>query len=178
MEKSYSTLLDFSRFAAAILVVLHNAEQILKDKNLSIVASFGHDAVIFFFLLSGFVIGYVAENKEKSLSEFVVARIARLYSVAIPSISLVILLAIIGSFIFPITYEIYAASNWALIATVNLFFLGQSSLFNVGIPTNGPYWSINYEAWYYVIFGALFYMRGYNYFWETTLFHCFLLRFE
>lgn len=162
MDKSYSTLLDFSRFSAAMLVFFHHAEQILKDKSLSVVASFGHDAVIFFFLLSGFVIGYVADNKEKSLSAYFVARVARLYSVAIPSIVLVIVLYTIGVTLFPNVYESLSVSDWASIATVSAFFLGQSALFSAGIPTNGPYWSINYEAWYYIIFGAFFYLRGYK----------------
>ena len=162
MDKSYSTLLDFSRFTAAMLVVFHHAEQILKDENFSFIASFGHDAVIFFFLLSGFVIGYVAENREKSLFEYVVARIARLYSVAIPSIILVILLYSIGMAVFPEAYKSYSVYGWASIATISAFFMGQSALFGVSIPTNGPYWSINYEAWYYIIFGALFYLRGYR----------------
>lgn len=162
MDRSYSTLLDFSRFTAAMLVFFHHAEQVLKDKGLSIIASFGHDAVIFFFLLSGFVIGYVADSREKSLFAYFVARIARLYSVAIPSIMLVILLCSIGMTLFPGAYERLSVSDWVSIAAVSAFFLGQSTLFSVSVPTNGPYWSINYEAWYYIIFGAFFYLRGYK----------------
>lgn len=88
MDKTYSTLLDLSRFTAAFLVFIYHAEYIFKDSRLSILASFGHDSVIFFFLLSGFVIGFVSESKEDTLKKYAIARLARLYSVALPSILL------------------------------------------------------------------------------------------
>jgi peptidoglycan/LPS O-acetylase OafA/YrhL len=64
MGKTYSSILDISRFLAALLVFIHHAEKVLRDKPLSAFALFGHDAVIFFFLLSGFVIGYVVKKRK------------------------------------------------------------------------------------------------------------------
>jgi peptidoglycan/LPS O-acetylase OafA/YrhL len=39
-------------------------------------------------------------------------------------------------------------------------FLNQFWALNVWLGTNGPFWSIAYEFWYYVIFGAAFYFGG------------------
>ena len=39
----------------------------------------GNDAVMVFFVLSGFVIAYVADKKEKTLRDRALSRLARLY---------------------------------------------------------------------------------------------------
>lgn len=159
IKKEWSVFFDLTRFLAAILVLLHHAEQIFKEKNLSYFASFGHDAVIFFFILSGFVIRYTAEFKNYNFSDYLLARTARIYSVAIPSLLLVYILITIGSS-FSLNYDSYQNLDWLYILGVNTFFLNGTSLFTVPVPTNGPYWSIAYEVWYYLIFGVFFYFRG------------------
>ena len=47
---------------------------------------YGWDAVKVFFVLSGFVIAYVAETKSNSLPLFFRDRLSRLYSVVVPAI--------------------------------------------------------------------------------------------
>src|SRR5215471_15334526 len=49
-----------------------------------------HSAVILFFVLSGYVITYVATEREFEMSAFAFSRVARIYSVAIPAILLTI----------------------------------------------------------------------------------------
>lgn len=160
MDRNYSTLLDLSRFIAAFLVFIHHAEQILKDNRLSPLASFGHDSVIFFFILSGFVIGFVSEFKENTLQKYATARLARLYSVAIPSLLLSFFLVWVGSLYFPENYSKFLNENWFYVILNALFFVNQSWIGGIEIPTNGPYWSVCYEAWYYVLFGISFYLSG------------------
>jgi peptidoglycan/LPS O-acetylase OafA/YrhL len=160
MDKCFSRLLDLFRFVAALLVFFHHAEQMFKDRYLSIIASFGHDAVIFFFILSGFVIGYVSTSKEKSLTEFAIARLARLYSVAVPSLILVLMLFGVGSYLYPDEYANSSNMSWYRVILSSLFFLNQTWIFSADVPTNGPYWSISYEAWYYILFGIVFYISG------------------
>lgn len=162
MNKTFSILLDLARFSAALLVFFTHAEQILKDKRLSLVASFGHDAVIFFFILSGFVIGYVSTHKEKNITEYSIARLARIYSVALPSLILVYVIYLLGSQFYPHVYEEYTNQSWYKIFLSSVFFLNQSQWRVVTVPTNGPYWSICYEVWYYIIFGITFYISGYK----------------
>jgi peptidoglycan/LPS O-acetylase OafA/YrhL len=48
----------------------------------------GSEAVMAFFVLSGFVIAYVADQRETTLQAFAAARLARLYSVIIPAMLL------------------------------------------------------------------------------------------
>ena len=43
---------------------------------------------------------------------------------------------------------------------INLVCLGKSWTWEVFAPGNAPYWSINYEAWYYVAFGFAFYLTA------------------
>lgn len=160
MDKPFSLILDLSRFLAALLVFFHHAEQHLKDPRLSALASFGHDAVIFFFILSGFVIAYVTEHKEKTLAGYATARLARLYSVTLPSLLLAYGLFEVGSRLLPGHYAIPDNLTWGETLLTSTFFLNRFLDYQEGIPTNAPYWSICYEAWYYVLFGAAFYLKG------------------
>jgi len=161
MSNIFSLILDLSRFFAALLVFISHAEQRLAAEFLSPFAMFGHDAVIFFFILSGFVIGYVSHYKEKSCRSYAIARLARLYSVALPSIVLVLCLNIIGNNYFSTQYDKVSAKDWVEIIISSLLFLNQSDWFRVGVPENGPYWSVCYEAWYYILFGIAFYIKGF-----------------
>lgn len=156
MNKTFSLLLDLSRLLAALLVFFHHAEQITKDRNLSALASFGHDSVVFFFILSGFVIAYVTRHKEKNLVDYATARLARLYSVALPSLVLTYGLFLTGNHFFPASYPAAGETDWATVLLSGMVFL------NGNVPTNAPYWSICYEAWYYVLFGLFFYLQGYR----------------
>ncbi len=162
MDKTFSILLDLTRLTAALLVFFHHAQQILKDSWLSPVASFGHDAVIFFFILSGFVIGYVSAHKEKSITDYAVARLARIYSVALPSLLLVFFLYFLGNKFFPLAYPDPINLSWLKVFISSIFFLNSSTSQFIAVPTNGPYWSICYEVWYYIIFGIAFYITGYR----------------
>ena len=161
MSKPHSILLDLLRFTAAMLVFLHHSEQILDAPFLSPLASFGHDAVIFFFILSGFVIGYVSTEKEKTSYDYFLARFTRIASVALPSIILVVVLFFLGNQIFPEYYSNeYPGVDWLSTIGFSALFLNHTALANVTVPTNGPYWSISYEVWYYIIFGVFFYFKG------------------
>lgn len=162
MNKTLSLSLDFIRFLCAFLVFITHSEYLLDDNRLSLFAGFGHDAVLFFFILSGIVINYVSSGKEKNIIDFVVARLSRIYSVVIPSFLLTMLLYYIGSFYFSSFYDQYPNIGWFRLALSNLFFLSQSDFnyLSFNIPTNGPFWSICYEVWYYIIFSIFFFMKG------------------
>ena len=122
----------------------------------------GHDAVMVFFVLSGFVIAYVAQCKEHTAADYAASRLARLYSVAVPALVLTVVLDAIGMGISPSTYPAESVpTNYPLLRFIaNLFFVNELWLFSVRPFSNGPYWSLGYEFWYYVIFAAAFYFRG------------------
>ena len=86
MEKRFSLYLDMVRFIAAIFVVIAHYVQygILSSSVSHYTPEVGREAVIAFFVLSGYVIAYTTEVKNQSLQEYVAARCARIYSVAFP----------------------------------------------------------------------------------------------
>lgn len=161
LTKSTSVLLDLFRFIASLLVFFHHSEHTFKEAWLSPLASFGHDAVVFFFLLSGFVISHNTLLNDCGWRHYAAARLARMYSVVLPAIILILILQVIGSNLsFPSIDEALPIREWISIVLVSLTFLNQSAFIQTAIPTNAAYWSVCYEVWYYVLFGSIFYFRG------------------
>jgi peptidoglycan/LPS O-acetylase OafA/YrhL len=123
---------------------------------------YGAPAVVVFFVLSGFVIGYVSDQREHSGREYAVARAARLYSVVIPALVLTAVLDHIGASAAPTLYaawpSLLGAGAWS--TPVSLLFLNEVWGAHILPGSNGAYWSLSYEAAYYVMFGAAFYLRG------------------
>ena len=157
IDPGLSIYFDLVRILAAIIVVLHHVWPL-------IFATFplpwpGHEAVVVFFVLSGYVIAYSANNPSSSFASYAGHRAARILSVAIPA--LVLAAAVLpfasGSNI-PNAGPVQIAPEDFLFSTlINTVFLGQSFGMNVAPPLNGPFWSICYEVWYYIIFAAWMY---------------------
>src|SRR5438309_938443 len=101
MNKPFSIYLDLVRFIAACLVYMYHSNQRLVIKEILPASFFGHSAVIVFFVLSGFVIAFVTDTKEKTWVSYSASRISRIYSVAVPAILLTILLDALGRHLYP-----------------------------------------------------------------------------
>lgn len=160
MDRNFSLLLDGLRFMAAMLVFVYHAEFLLGEPALSPLASFGHDAVLFFFIISGFVIGYASSQKEKNLTDYAIARVSRIYSVAVPSLILVALLSSLGQALAPRHYTALPLGDWLEVSWKSLLFLNYSNTPFRPVPLNPPYWSLCYEFWFYVIFACFSYLDG------------------
>ncbi len=151
---SLSLYLDLTRFTAALLVVLGHAWLVLFPAHP--LHWPGPAAVIVFFVLSGFVIAYVTDGHDRTLADFTLNRLSRLWSVALPALVFgVVLFHFAGRSVF--SPEPDHGGTW-LRTGVNALFVGQAWFFNVAPPLNGPFWSLNYEAWFYAIFGAWVYL--------------------
>lgn len=163
VQRGYSTYLDLLRLLAALAVFLgHASFPEFTRHAFRLPDQLPHEAVIVFFVLSGYVISYVAHERETRPGDYLVSRAARIYSVAIPAliITLAIDLWLIRAgaeleFVRP--YQI--AEPWKylpvfLTFTTDIWFLEENALSNV------PYWSLCYEVWYYLAFAALFFLRG------------------
>lgn len=158
MNREASLYLDLVRFGAAILVFLsHVAGQRFTGGFLWQLSSFGDEAVIVFFVLSGFVIAYVTDRRERSAATFLVNRAARLYSVVLPALLLTAVLDGLGLALHP---EYYSAS-WGYDADgMAMQFLRAATFTNrmwtdAGGPgSNLPFWSLSYEAFYYLTFAV------------------------
>jgi len=160
MSRAFSLYLDIVRFCAALLVMMYHANWIHRPGYL--LTSLGHEGVVIFFVLSGFVIAYVADTREQDFRGFMVARGARIFSVAIPAIFLTAALDAGGFWLEPSVYpEDYRAWDLPLVRMVtSALFLNEIWTLGIQLFTNVPYWSLNYEVWYYVLFGVLFFFQG------------------
>lgn len=167
MNFRFSLYLDLLRFLAAIAVfVSHFAYTRFTDGDYIILRelNIGSDAVVFFFVLSGLVIAYTAEVKDTTLKAYSFNRITRLYSVILPALILTIILDLWGAHISPHVYDGWwynATPVWEQLfrgLTLSNSWFGES--YRLG--TNGPYWSLSYEAAYYILFGIMFYLSGFK----------------
>ena len=127
---------------------------------------FGHQSVIVFFVLSGFLVGgSVIEKFEKgtwSWKKYLTQRLARLWIVLIPSLLFTLFFDILG---LNNNYSLYQGTYYNIMHSGpiegtyflslnsflgNLFFLHGwiTPIFG----SNGPMWSLFNEFWYYLIF--------------------------
>ncbi len=177
-----SSTLDGMRWVAAGMVVAsHVRSMVLCDWSqveaghrglltsaFYLVTSFGHQAVIVFFVLSGFLVGGSVVNDLRrqrfSFSLYLVNRISRLYVVLIPALILGWLCDLVGSTWFNdhgLYVQAWPQTLWSLqfnvvermsvsIAAANLFNL--QTIIAPTFGSNGPLWSLANEFWYYILF--------------------------
>jgi len=160
MNKHISIYLDFLRFFAALAVFVYHVNFPAFYNIYPIKWSFGGDAVIIFFVLSGYVITYVANEKENNIKDYFISRFSRLYSALLPALLITIITFYIGYSIYP---QIFCEprTNMLLFRFLsNLTFTNQLWFHDVLFLSNSPLWSLGYEFWYYVLFAFIFYLRG------------------
>lgn len=129
----------------------------------------GHQWVIIFFVLSGYLVGGSALRSHATgrwtWNGYLFNRLTRLYIVLLPALILGGLLDVAGLHFFGAT-RIYAgnsgshAINFAVESNLGIGTLLGNYAFLQGIfvPTlgsNGPLWSLTNEFWYYIAFPAL-----------------------
>lgn len=163
MRKDVSLWLDAMRALAAFAVfVAHIRLFGVADPELArFVPQLGHDAVVLFFVLSGYVIAFTTDARNASLSQYLTARAARIYSVTVPAIAVTYILAWIGESRAPGVHEYaYQLERLWLYVPFQLGFLGEMWAFSEPPCTNVPWWSLGYEVWYYVLFAVFAFYRG------------------
>lgn len=165
MTRGLSLWLDALRVSATLIVVFSHVAyarftrgdyQFVRDLNV------GSDAVIVFFVISGLVIAFAAE-RDKTLGAYTFNRVTRLLSVLLPAILLTFVLDRMGR---PMDISAYPNSFyqhlplWEMLAR-GLSMSNEWGLFErVRLGTNGPLWSLSYEAAYYVLFGIAVFCSG------------------
>lgn len=177
--------LDFVRGLAALLVVMcHTYEcqfyssgqvpyQTLSQKIFYYFCCMGGDAVMIFFVLSGFLVGgsvvKAVEKSKWSWSDYLVRRLSRLWIVLIPALLLTTFwdslgIRLGGKYAYDGNYwNIIWVGPWEKdYFDVKTFFKNLFFLQNVSDPsqmfgTNSPLWSLSNEFWYYLLF-PLFYV--------------------
>lgn len=162
MTRGFSRYLDGLRVFAAFTVFASHfayarfsggAYLWIRELNL------GSDAVVLFFVLSGFIMDFTAETKDKTLGAFAFSRATRVYSVALPALAVTFVLDSVGSRLHPSDYAgwWYEGDRWGLRLLTASTFTNELWFFHLRPGSNGPYWSLTYEVWYYAIFAVLRY---------------------
>lgn len=161
MTREFSIYLDLVRFLAALLVLSWHSNLRAITTDIVPFSGFGHSAVIVFFVLSGYVIAYVSDTKERTFKAFAVSRFARIYSVAPVALVLALVLDPIGESLAPHLYHEATTHDFYLLRLVSsLLFLNEVWGISIMAFSNAPYWSLNYEVWYYVLFAVATYLLG------------------
>lgn len=167
MSRAFSIYLDLLRLGAALMVVFSHWVffPVFTGTDYASIRShdLGGDGVVIFFVLSGLLIAFAAEKrKSEGPMLFAADRLSRLWSVALPALIFCYVLDVIG---FRLSPAVYAGVGYqgdvsinALVA--NATFMNQLWFSNIQPGSNGPYWSLGYEAWYYAIFAAWFFTSG------------------
>lgn len=175
--------LDMLRGLAAVGVVLgHTRAFVVLDystassdnalvKLFYLSTSLGHQCVIVFFALSGFLVGGPALQRALhsnwSLSAYIFQRLTRLWTVLIPALLLTLAFDSAGLLLggqLGYSGSFYALLNSGPQATepadlsISAFLANIMFLQTVAAPvfgTNGPLWSLANEFWYYIIFALV-----------------------
>jgi peptidoglycan/LPS O-acetylase OafA/YrhL len=160
----FSAYLDIVRFAAALTVFLgHAAGRSWTGSFLWQAGAYGDTCVVVFFVLSGYVIGYVCDTKETEWKVYFVNRAARLWSVVLPALALTFIIDFAGVRIAP---ELYLGQPWyagdmPLVRYLASLLMFQEFWHLSLVPgINAPFWSLSYEAMYYLVFGIAFFSRS------------------
>jgi peptidoglycan/LPS O-acetylase OafA/YrhL len=170
--------LDWMRGVAAVLVLTYHARLLFSDwgagggsggwaaRLFYFITGFGHLAVVVFFVLSGCVIAHVVlprlERADWSWSDYLLARVARFWTVLLPGLVLTLVWDWWGWKWFPgsLTHTATRYANLLTPADVEhlsvIHFLGNLfSLQTILVPcygSNGALWSLACEFWYYCFF--------------------------
>lgn len=177
-----SAILDMARAVSAILVMVGHLRGLLfvpygdvADGNvvtqaLYFFTSLGHEAVMVFFVLSGFFISAnvlrAMENGRWGWNWYLGRRITRLSVVLMPALIIGFVLDTLGLHLFGTNGPYGGGEEYVHIIVAPVagrlgwtIFLGNAAyLQDIFVPTfgsNGPLWSLSYEFWYYLLFPCL-----------------------
>ena len=158
MKKEVSVYIDFLRLTASLAVFFGHAYIFTGETWGRAFSGFRTDAVAVFFVISGFVIAYVTSNREQTLEQYTLARLARLYSVAVPAILLTLICDRLGLLTSP---QWYLGQGWfnpnTSIADIARYLTFSNEYWNshIIVGSNEPYWSIGFEAAYYALYAVI-----------------------
>jgi len=176
--KNNFIFLDLLRGISAILVFIGHLRGMLFvnfkiassnvfERVFYFITGFGHEAVIIFFVLSGFFIVRSIMNSiargDWNFKEYFFNRTIRLGVVVVPALFFTLILDYIGGNLIN-NFDFYSKP-----LVMGNFIVGENSSFSILlgnlfylqtiiVPTfgsNGPLWSLSNEFWYYILFPVM-----------------------
>lgn len=141
--------LDAARAASAIYVVLyHLAQRLDLPRIIAVPFSFGQEAVIVFFLLSGFVIFANERTRVRQFGGYYVRRLRRIYPPILAAMLVSTLLWAVG---------LIHVRPGLVPAVSTLLSVQDISGLKPGVISdpylhNDPLWSLSYEVFFYLVF--------------------------
>ncbi|HKT84803.1 MAG TPA: acyltransferase family protein [Novosphingobium sp.] len=173
LSEPLSFWLDFVRGSAAVLVLLdHSRGQLFGSygpsfsgadhaltKVFFVLFGMGTQAVMCFFVMSGLLIApRFLSGKElngRLLKDYSIARLSRIWVVAIPALIISAAAANLSMAVFGASTSAFGThcAPGATDIAANLLFLNKA--YFPTICSNGPYWSIHNEMFYYIMWPAL-----------------------
>ncbi|MBK8392124.1 MAG: acyltransferase [Saprospiraceae bacterium] len=151
-SKKHYEILDALRGVAAIMVVIFHVFETHNTSRFDQIMNHGYLAVDFFFLLSGFVIGYAYDDRwgKMSLKQFFTRRLIRLHP-----------MIIMGMIVGAVLYYFQVSDLWPIIGQTPVWKMLLVMLFGFTLlpltpsmeirgwtemhPLDGPAWSLFYE---------------------------------
>ncbi len=191
----HDDVLDLIRGMAALLVVAGHLRALIFEPwdgggtlqlAFYFVTALGHQAVIVFFVLSGYLVGgsaiFSMRRGSWNFRSYILRRYIRLSIVLLPALALTLILDYVG-ISTGVAESLYAGqSSGALInfdvsgrlapdvLLGNIFFLQSIIVQTFG--SNGALWSLAYEFWFYILFPAILYplsIRNGRLLWPSLL---------
>jgi len=162
LKKSTSLTFDILRLIAALFVAFFHCFQIwfsTNNKLFNVFSELAHFAVIIFFVLSGYLIGYTTTNNNRGIKKYMIARFSRLYSVLIPVLIITFVIEKLMGFIASSVIINLSREMSILRYIISGLFLNEIWFFSAAPPINSPLWSLSFEFWFYMIFGFWFFRK-------------------
>jgi peptidoglycan/LPS O-acetylase OafA/YrhL len=149
-------VLDIWRIICASLVVISHAGQLgLFPAIGNSLMPASHHAVILFFVISGFSVAFSADKVDRRPGVFIAARLSRIFSVAVPAIIITLLVDVAAKSFNPQASDVWQLNRWFAYLLFALSFSGELWFTSIHPFSNIPFWSLNYELYYYLFFAAL-----------------------
>ncbi len=146
--------LEALRGLAALYVVFHHgfpSGLSVGGIDVSLFFKFGQEAVIIFFLMSGFVVHYSWSKSQYNFSTYFMKRFLRIY---LPLM-----------FVFPLSFLLSSLNSGSIVfewemLILNILMLQDISSLKPGVIVspvwgNSPLWSLSYEWWFYMAYYPL-----------------------
>ncbi len=153
-EKRLFRLFDIWRVICAFVVALSHAQAMELLDWPGPLGQAAHHAVIVFFVISGYSVSYSSRSKTSTQS-FLAQRFSRLWATTVPVLLLALVIGLAARSQGWDALDDWTINKWYLHLPFNALFLGQFGPWAMSPFGLVPYWSLAYEAWYYLFFAAL-----------------------